>query len=129
MDPARRAYANYGDAQSSTKTPRQIEYQAFARITKDLRQAAQRRDEDFPRLAEALHQNTRLWAIITAEVVGENNELPELLRARLFYLSEFTRDHTRKVLKGSETPDALIEVNMSIMRGLSQQQDAAPCPV
>ena len=128
MDPARRAYANYGDAQSSTKTPRQIEYQAFARVTKDLRLAAQR-DDDFPRLAAALHQNTRLWSVLAGDVMGAKNDLPELLRAQIFYLAKFTRAHTRKVLDGTGSTDALIEVNMSVMRGLNQQQDQAPCPV
>ncbi|MEM9046623.1 MAG: flagellar biosynthesis regulator FlaF [Pseudomonadota bacterium] len=129
MDPARRAYANYGDAQSSTKTPRQIEYQAFARVTKDLRLAAQRSDEDFPRLVEALSQNQRLWAILSSDVIGAKNELPDLLRSRIFYLAKFTRIHTRKVLERTDTVDVLLEVNMSVMRGLSKEQDQAPCPV
>ncbi|MEM8791513.1 MAG: flagellar biosynthesis regulator FlaF [Pseudomonadota bacterium] len=128
MDPARRARANYGAPEASTKSPRQMEYQAFAQITRDLRQAALRGREDFPRLAEALHLNLRLWSVIATDVADERNGLPDLLRARLVYLSEFTRAHTRKVLDGDETPEALIDINMAVMRGLSQKQDSATCP-
>ncbi|MEM7237230.1 MAG: flagellar biosynthesis regulator FlaF [Pseudomonadota bacterium] len=128
MDPARRASAVYGNAKTSIKTPRQVEYQAFAKVTTDLRRTADLGREGFPRLAEALHVNMRLWTIIAGNVAEDGNELPSQLRAQLFYLADFTREHTRKVLRGDEPVAPLIDVNLAIMKGLSHQEESAVCP-
>lgn len=128
MESAHRASAVYGNAKTSVKTPRQVEYQAFAKVTKDLRQYAELGQDEFPRLAEALHVNMRLWTIVAGEVAGDANGLPDLLRAQLFYLADFTRDHTKKVLRGNGKVAPLIDVNLAIMKGLSQQEDSEACP-
>lgn len=117
MNAAQRANAAYGDARGAQKSPRQVEYQAFARITKALSGAAGA-PEEFPRLAKALHDNLRLWTIVAADVAGDTNGLPDGLRAQLFYLAEFTRAHTGKVLKGEARAEALIEINTAVMKGL-----------
>ncbi|MEM7178344.1 MAG: flagellar biosynthesis regulator FlaF [Pseudomonadota bacterium] len=129
MDPASRASSVYGNAQNSLKTPRQVEYLAFAKVTTSLRQAADLDEGGFPRLAEALHDNMRLWNLVAIDVAGEGNGLPDQLRAQLFYLAEFTREHTRKVLRRDENAQPLIDVNLAIMKGLASQQEAAACPV
>ncbi|MEM9370575.1 MAG: flagellar biosynthesis regulator FlaF [Pseudomonadota bacterium] len=128
MDPARRASAVYGNAMTSVKTPRQVEYQAFAKVTTDLRRTAAMGREGFPELAKALHLNLKLWTIIAGSVAADGNALPDQLRARLFYLADFTRDHTRKVLHADETVDPLIDVNVAIMKGLSHQEELTECP-
>ena len=138
MDPTSRAVSAYGDASSAAKSPRQVEYQAFAKITNALTRSATRDEnpdaraaisgERFVELAEALHENLRLWTIVQGDVSADGNGLPDALRARLFYLGEFTRDHTRKVLKGEADADPLIEINTAIMRGLRQGGGADPCP-
>jgi flagellar protein FlaF len=46
-----------------------------------------------------------------------------MLRARIFYLAEFTRAHTRKVLRRTAGPDALVEINLAVMRGLRASED------
>ena len=146
MDPTSRAVSAYGNASSAAKSPRQVEYQAFAKITNALTRSNGRDDdaEDAPvaagkrfaSLAEALHENLRLWTIVQGDVSADGNGLPDPLRARLFYLAEFTRDHTRKILKGEADADALIEINTAVMRGLRQSQSlplasgrgGEPCP-
>lgn len=135
MDPKLRAVAAYGDVSTSTKTPRQIEYQAFARITKALTPNETAEDDtpgarshSFTRMAEALHENLKLWSIVQGDVASDRNALPDQLRANLFYLGEFTREHTRKVLRGEADPSALVEINTAVMRGLRQNTEAAPCP-
>lgn len=146
MDPISRAVSAYGDAASAAKSPRQVEYQAFARITNALTRS-NRRPEDadaaaaeaaegaavsagkrFAALAEALHENLRLWTIVQGDVSAQGNGLPDQLRARLFYLGEFTREHTRRILRGEADADALIEINTAVMRGLRQDRGAEPCP-
>lgn len=127
MNAAQRAQTVYGDATTFQKTPSQVEYQAFAKITKALTGAAKEANSNFPRLAEALHENIRLWTIVAAGVAVDENELPPALRAQLFYLAEFTRAHTSKILKGEADAAALIDINTAVMKGL-RQQDSAPCP-
>lgn len=125
MQSAFSAATVYNDVSASVKTPRQIEYQAFAAITKKLGRSAQNGQADFPSFAEALHDNLRLWSILATDVAMEGNPLPKLLRAQLFTLAEFTRDHTRKVLRGEADANALIDINKAIMRGLRQQAEVA----
>lgn len=106
----------YAQTTKSVGSPRAIEYQVFARVTRELRAAADQ--ESFPKLAEALHANVQLWTVIGADVAGENNGLPKELRVNLFNLCEFTRLHSKKVLRREATVDALIEINTAIMKGL-----------
>ena len=112
---ARNAYAG---ARVVAQTGRDIEYQAFVRATRKLTDLDLDDPDIFPMLAEALHENLTLWTVIAQDVAHEGNTLPKQLRAQLFYLYEFTRAHTRQVLKGSASIAALVDINRSVMRGL-----------
>ena len=109
----------YLSATKSTGMPRSIEYQLFSRVTGKLNKAS-KPGAKFPALAEALHENLRLWTTLAIDVMDEDNALPAQLRAQLFYLFEFTQAHTPKVLKGNSDAHVLIEINTSVMRGLRQ---------
>lgn len=117
MNALHQAKTAYGTTQKTTRTPRGLEYEAFARVTHALK-AAQEKKLPFRELVAALHQNRRLWAILASDVAEDSNGLPEELRARIFYLAEFTTTHTRRVLKEDASAEVLIDVNASIMRGL-----------
>jgi flagellar protein FlaF len=110
---ARRAYAQ---SEGPVSTPRGVEYEAFARITRQLKSAASA--GSVRQLAPALHDNRRLWTILASDVADPDNPLPSELRARIFYLAEFTQQHSREVLRGKASADALVEINLSVMRGL-----------
>lgn len=112
---ARRAYSA---ASTPTRTSKSVEYEAVARITNRLRTAGSGDAAGFAALAEALCDNTRLWNIFATEVADPANPLPAELRARLFYLAEFTRQHTSKVLARQATVEPLLDVNAAILRGL-----------
>lgn len=124
MQNAQRAYTGYAAA-SALGSPRAAEYDAFARVTARLGSAAKAGPSGFARLAAALHENRRLWALVAAEVADPRNALPAELRARLFYLAEFTEDHTRRVLarEAGAAADALVEINTAVMRGLAGQAE------
>jgi len=107
----------YIDATRSTGMPRDIEYQLFSRVTGQLNRAT-RDGADFTELAAALSDNLALWQTIGIDVADAANQLPDQLRAQLFYLFEFTNAHTQKVLRREAPVDVLIEINMSIMAGL-----------
>ncbi|MCX7890192.1 MAG: flagellar biosynthesis regulator FlaF [Rhodobacteraceae bacterium] len=136
----------YSGLSAPARSARSIEYAVFARITRALAAAgadeagpaarggtqggrARARDfAGFPALAAAIHDNLRLWAVIAADVAEPGNRLPEALRARLFYLAEFTRAHSRAVLAGKAGTAALVEINTAVMRGLRGEGPAAPAP-
>lgn len=110
------------------RTDRDTEYDAFARITSRLKSAASRSPAGFKELAAAIHDNRRLWTLLASDVASRENALPEALRERILYLSEFTRVHSSKVLRREANADALVEINTAIMKGL-RQKAAAPKPV
>jgi flagellar protein FlaF len=112
---ARRAYSA---SAAPTRSARSIEYETLARITHRLQRAAQQGPMAFADLAAALHDNRRLWGIFAAEVADRDNPLPEDLKARIFYLAEFTLHHTPLVLSGKSGVDPLLDVNTAVMRGL-----------
>lgn len=112
---AQGAYAAPSDA---IRTARSIEYDLFARITRRLSQSHARKAEDFAGFAMALGDNGRLWRQLAADLADPGNALPAELRARLFYLYEFTAAHSRKLLRGEGGIEVLVEINTAVMRGL-----------
>lgn len=119
MNALSQAHRAYSAAVAPTRTPKRIEYEAVARVTARLQEAAQLGSADFPALAAALHENARLWTLFAADLADKDNGLPVGLRARLFYLAEFTRHHTSKVLARTDSVTPLLEINTAILRGLS----------
>lgn len=120
----------YMSATRSTGTPRDVEYQLFSRVTGRLNRADSE-SAGFSELAEALHENLALWTTIGLDVMESGNGLPDSLRAQLFYLFEFTRGHTQKVLRREADASALVDVNTAVMRGLrpgAVAKGADTCP-
>lgn|GEM_PF-174357 len=120
---ARTAYAA---AAAPARSARSIEYAVFARITRALALAGEGAG-GFPALAAALHDNLRLWGAIAADVAEPGNGLPAGLRAGLFRLAAFTRQHSSAVLAGRAGAEVLVEINTAVMRGLrGSAADAGP---
>lgn len=113
-DMAQRAYA---PTAAPTRSERSIEYQVIARITYRMKSAIEA--DDRIRLIEALHENRKLWRTLALDVADPDNMLPADLRARIYYLAEFTDHHTSQVLAAKISPVPLLEVNMAILRGLN----------
>ncbi|MGB7243781.1 MAG: flagellar biosynthesis regulator FlaF [Sulfitobacter sp.] len=110
---AQRAYA---PTKAPIRSARSIEYDVIAKITYRLKAAIEQ--NDFNALVAAMHENRTLWTAFATDVAGDENELPDDLRARIFYLAQFTQHHTGLVLREKESAIPLLEVNTSIMRGL-----------
>ncbi|WP_332888537.1 flagellar biosynthesis regulator FlaF [Acidimangrovimonas sediminis] len=126
MNMARTAYATPG---APTRTGRGLEYDVLARVTHRLKSASESNDRRaFGALVRALYDNRRLWTILATDVADPGNQLPESLRARIFYLNEFTQQHSRKVLARQATVDVLIDINTAVMRGLRSDPIAPPAP-
>lgn len=122
MSVAAHARSTYASHAQALKTPRDIEYDLLARITGRIR-------EHLPHpgtrpstgLIAALHDNRRLWTAFATDLADTGNAFPPELRARLFFLAEFTIQHTEAVLRGRATANVLAEVNTAVMRGLRGQ--------
>ncbi len=116
------AQTTYGATARTIKTPRDIEYDLLARITGQLQKAlADTGPTGFPALATAMHENARLWTVFATDLADAGNQFPQQLRAQLFYLAEFVLKHTPKVLSGTAKADALVDINLAVMRGLRGQ--------
>ncbi|WP_425044832.1 flagellar biosynthesis regulator FlaF [Primorskyibacter sp. S87] len=103
---------------ASTRSPKSVEYDALAQITGRIQSQDKKGQRGFKDLVSALHDNKKLWNIFAADVAHTNNPLPADLRARIFYLSEFTNHHTSKVLARQAGIQPLLEINIAVMRGL-----------
>jgi flagellar protein FlaF len=108
----------YARPEAPQKTPRSLEYDLLARITKRLAQAAAARRENFPALMAALDENLRLWSTLASDVADSGNTLPSKLRAQLFYLYEFTNLHSKAVRADKGSVEVLVDINTAVMRGL-----------
>lgn len=113
---AKTAYAT--SSRTPLQTDRGTEYDLFAQITHRLGQHAKKQTSSFAELAQALHDNRKLWTLLAADVAEDANGLPAELRARIFYLAEFTADYTRQVLSDHADPTVLVDINTAVMRGL-----------
>ncbi len=130
MNIATRAGSLY-DGARDIRPPRELELEIFQRVTgrlsAELAQAAPDgrmpgRPRITPRLAEALHQNTRLWTTLATDLAHPDNGLPRDLRAKLLSLARFTLAETGRILSGEGgDPAALVDVNTAILRGLRQR--------
>lgn len=120
---ARNAYS--APTQAQTRPPRATEYAAFARITARLKAADADGRKNYPALAAAIHENRKLWTMLAADVADGDNGLPTQLRARIFYLFEFTTHHSREVLNGKADVGPLVEINTAVMRGLGKSEAEA----
>ena len=117
------ARAAYASPAAPTRTARSTEYDVFARVTHRLKSAIATGHGGFAALARAVHDNRSLWTTLAADVAEADNGLPQALRAQIFYLAEFTGQHSSKVLAGEASAEVLVEINTAIMRGLRHEED------
>ncbi len=119
MNASFQAQQAYASAASPLRTSRSAEYQAFSEIIRRLGRVSDADATRFAEVASAIHDNRALWTILASDVASTDNALPDTLRAQIFYLAEFTDTHSRKVLRGEESVQALIDINTAVMRGLA----------
>ncbi|MBU6320150.1 MAG: flagellar biosynthesis regulator FlaF [Alphaproteobacteria bacterium] len=110
----------YQLAATKTESPRQAEYRAFAIVTRALIDAAALPEIEIGRRAEALSKNRKLWTILASDCAVPGNQLPETVRAQIISLSLFVDRHSSQILREGASFDVLIEINRSMMQGLSE---------
>ncbi|MGR3452368.1 flagellar biosynthesis regulator FlaF [Pseudooceanicola sp.] len=115
-----------------SESPRQIEARVFARITGDLTRhasdyTAAPTNEARARvlaggLRAALMENQKLWIALRDDLASDGNGLPPQLRAQLLSIALWVERQTLQVVGGKPGLQPLIEVNQSILAGLSRAQ-------
>jgi flagellar biosynthesis activator protein FlaF len=108
----------YTRRETPARSLRSVEYDLIAQVTQRLRTAWTRRTTDFPGLVAALTDNERLWSTLASDVALPGNGLPAPLRAQLFYLYEFTVQHSRAILDKGASVEVLTDINTAVLRGL-----------
>lgn len=115
------AKSGYSALSQATRSQNSIEFDVIARVTSELDSANKKRDVDFTSFAAALSKNRRLWTLLAADVASPANKLSQTLKSQIFYLSEFVEKQSKQALKNTQSADALIEINTSLLKGLGQQ--------
>ncbi len=115
------AQRGYSASAATTQTDRRAEYDLIARLTHRLRATAVKAKGSYPEYAQALHDNRKLWNTLAVDVADKDNGLPSQLKAQVFYLAEFTAQHTTKILKDGAPIMPLLEINMAVLRGLKTE--------
>lgn len=101
---------------SGIRTPRETEYDAFSRITRMMRQTGPRCTT--PDAILAVHRNIELWTLLVTDLAQPGNALPDDLKAQLVSLAFFSIRHGHAAISGEVTNEALVDINLSIMKGL-----------
>ncbi len=108
-------YGVYQTAQKVATGPIQMEADIMGRVTREIEAYKAKGGPDF---VKALYRNVQLWNALSADLLSEDNKLPDQVKASLISLSIFVERHTEKVVAKQASVDALIDVNRSIIAGL-----------
>ncbi|MGF1457273.1 MAG: flagellar biosynthesis regulator FlaF [Alphaproteobacteria bacterium] len=110
----------YQKAQRVTETPRDTEYRLFGQVTGALMAAKDLKPTDRD-LVEALDKNRRVWSAMALDCSSDGNALPEAVRAQIISLSLWVSRYTSDVMRKKAPVDPLIDINRTIMEGLSSR--------
>jgi flagellar protein FlaF len=108
----------YQNTQRITEEPRTTEYRLFGQVTGALIDV-QKTGKDGGPLVEAIDWNKKLWRTLAADCMDERNQLPQEVRAKIVSLSLWIAKYSRKVTREGASLDPLIQVNRTIMQGLT----------
>jgi flagellar protein FlaF len=108
----------YQRAATQAEDSRSLEYRAFGQVTASLVRAKEEKLA-FGALAEALDANRRLWTVLSADCSVPENALPLALRAQIISLALWVSRYSSQVLRDGAELDPLIDVNRTMMEGLT----------
>jgi flagellar protein FlaF len=109
----------YQRAATQADNPRELEYRAFGQVTAGLVRVQEQGLSEAPALAEVLDANRRLWNVLSADCAIAGNQLPATLRGQIVSLALWVSRYSSDVLRGGADIAPLIDVNRTMMEGLS----------
>jgi len=111
----------YKQATTRSESPRDLEYRLFGQVTRALMHAQTVDKSDLAMRIDALDWNRRLWSTLATDCSDPKNLLNGPLRAQIISISLFVNRHSSAVMRGDDDFTTLIDINRSIMQGLSGQ--------
>jgi flagellar protein FlaF len=114
----------YERMRTMVEGPRSTEYRLISEISREMK-AEWDRGSRGAALMPALHRNREMWSTFAVTCGGAGNQLSQELRASIISLALWVDRHTSAVVAGRETIEPLLEVNRSLLEGLSPARLAA----
>ena len=108
----------YQRAATQADSPRELEYRAFGQVTAGLVRANEDR-KMLGQVAEALDANRRLWSVLSADCSLPENQLPLAVRGQIISLAMWVARYSREVLREGADVEPLIDINRTMMEGLT----------
>ncbi|MGA0614742.1 flagellar biosynthesis regulator FlaF [Paracoccus sp. KR1-242] len=108
---AERAYGS-----PALRGAKDMEYDAFSRVTRMLHLAPRECRSDAT--VVAVSRNNELWTLLATDLADPANGIEDQVKAGLISLAIFSLRHGQSVLSGKATTDALIDINLAVMKGL-----------
>lgn len=99
----------------------EVEYQILGRLTGRMERLREGYAKAIGEREESLHENRQFWQSLAIDLADPSNQFPDDLKARLISLAIWVTNYTGKVLRDEKPIDALIDINKSVMTGLSGQ--------
>ena len=115
----------YQQTAISAESPRDTEFRLFSQVTLALVEASRLDPKDLSGRVDALDWNRRLWSTLAMDCSDPGNQLPKELRAGIISLSIWVNKYTSEVIRGREDIQELIDLNRTIMQGLSAKSGPA----
>lgn len=109
----------YHKAQRSAEHPRDTEYRLFAQVTQALVEANKHGRANLAQFVDALDWNRRLWSALATDCSTQSNALPDALKAQIISLSLWVSRFSSDAAGSGDSLEPLIDVNRSMMAGLS----------
>lgn len=106
----------------------ELESRALVRTASALNSIKDNWEERKSELDEALEKNRRLWTIIASAMQEADCPQPPEIKSNIVNLAVFIFKKTVSIMVDPkpESLSVLIDINMNIARGLSQNEAAAP---
>jgi flagellar biosynthesis activator protein FlaF len=115
----------YQQAAQRAESPRDVEYRLFSVVTRSLIDVKEKPRSDVQAWIKALHWNRRMWAQLADDCAQVDNALPDATRAQIISLSLFVHRTSSQVMRREASIDDLIELNRTMMQGLSARAEPA----
>jgi flagellar biosynthesis activator protein FlaF len=114
----------YERVRTIAESPRATEHRLISEVSREMMSVWDRGARGAA-LMPALHRNREMWSTFAATCGTPGNALSSDVRASIISLALWVDRHTSSVMAGHETIEPLLEVNRSLLEGLSPAQLAA----
>lgn len=114
----------YGEVANRTASDQQVELSLFQQVTQALQNVDRAERVSPTDWADAINRNLSMWTTLAVDLSHPDNGLPVDMKRSLITLSDFVRRTSMEVLQDEAGLADLIEINTTIIGGLTQSASA-----